>query len=110
MGERIVRNGEVVGSIPTMSTIEINHLSNFRAVYDQRKSTLIGPYWTVNWTVTRRSLRLRTPKVARELGAVPSAPPGRRSPSWSKCESVASDLAPISGRHPPEPTRSHERF
>jgi hypothetical protein len=37
LGERIVRNDEVVGSIPTSSTNLLNHLQSFSAVRHGRK-------------------------------------------------------------------------
>ena len=43
LGERIVRNDEVVGSIPTSSTNLLKYLPTFSAVFDQRKTRFIGP-------------------------------------------------------------------
>ena len=43
LGERIVRNDEVVGSIPTSSTNLLNHLPTFAAAFDHEKNRFIGP-------------------------------------------------------------------
>jgi len=43
MEELIIRNDEVVGSIPTSSTNLFNHLPSFATVFDHRKSRFIGP-------------------------------------------------------------------
>ena len=43
LGERIVRNDEVVGSIPTSSTNPFNNLPPFVSTV---KPSLIGPFWT----------------------------------------------------------------
>ena len=43
MEDSFVRNDEVVGSIPTSSTNLFNHLPSFAAVFEHRKSRLIGP-------------------------------------------------------------------
>src|ERR1700733_2388473 len=47
LGERIVRNDEVVGSIPTSSTNLLNHLPSFFAVCVHRKITGCGTFWNV---------------------------------------------------------------
>ncbi len=44
LGERIVRNDEVVGSIPTSSTNLLNGLATIAAISVTFKN---GPYWTV---------------------------------------------------------------
>src|SRR2546428_2849620 len=43
LGERIVRNDEVVGSSPTSSTNLLKYLPTLFAVFDHRKASFIGP-------------------------------------------------------------------
>ena len=43
MGERIVRNDEVVGSIPTSSTKCLNNLPSFSAAFGHQIPRFIGP-------------------------------------------------------------------
>ena len=64
----IVRNDEVVGSIPTSSTNLLNYLPTFFAVFDHGKTCFIGPFWTVNWTVDFLHPPEQTPLVVLVLG------------------------------------------
>ncbi len=63
LGERIVRNDEVVGSIPTSSTKSLNQLPTFEVTFHYLKPSLIGPFWSVNWTVL-----LRFPRTLKNPG------------------------------------------
>src|ERR1700680_4994486 len=130
LGERIVRNDEVVGSIPTSSTNLLNCLPTFSAVSIIRTTRLIAPFCTVNCTVILRRLfqapknrdpdpsaaapadsrRRRTLRAAATLAAVTSARSERRYPLWWKCGSAAFGLAPTSGRLRSGLTRSRARF
>jgi hypothetical protein len=49
LGERIVRNDEVVGSIPTSSTILLNHLAPSRCPSRSRKRLDFERNWNVLW-------------------------------------------------------------
>ena len=42
--DRIVRNDEVVGSIPTSSTNLSNYLPTFADAFDHRETRFIGPW------------------------------------------------------------------
>ena len=43
LGERVVRNDEAVGSIPTSSTKSLNNLPTYTAAFGHRISSFIGP-------------------------------------------------------------------
>jgi hypothetical protein len=43
LGERVVRNDEAVGSIPTSSTKSLNNLPTYTADFGHRISNFIGP-------------------------------------------------------------------
>ena len=73
LGERIVRNDEVVGSSPTSSTNLLNHLQSCLPFFRHRNDQTIGPYWTVK----------QTQKVARPHVAVRRERSEHRSPLWS---------------------------
>src|ERR1700733_7935754 len=48
LSECIIRNDEVVGSIPTSSTNLLNHLPSFSAICAHQKITGCGTFWSVN--------------------------------------------------------------
>jgi hypothetical protein len=53
LGERIVRNDEVVGSIPTSSTISFNYLAPSFSSQHPRKQWNSERNWNVFWNLTR---------------------------------------------------------
>jgi hypothetical protein len=102
LADPIVRNDEVVGSIPTSSTNLLNHLATIAAIsLSIEKAT----YWAV---MDRESLA--NSESCSSARVAPKVRSARKSPSWSKCVSGASGLTPISGRLPLEPTMSHARY
>ena len=113
LGDDIVRNDEVVGSIPTSSTNPFNHLPSFYAFSEHRKLSIIGPFWTVienakNHVPKPRPFGFRLRQMRKAVAQLAAETLGRferRYPSWSKCASVAFDLAPISGPLQPVPSR-----
>jgi hypothetical protein len=98
LGERIVRNDEVVGSIPTSSTKSFNDLRTLAGEFDPENSFLLdrnGPF--VNTLVfVRNSLKLRSRFCRRLLihllgdrilravifGVVEAGHTNRRSAPW----------------------------
>src|SRR5678816_2345756 len=106
LGERIVRNDEVVGSIPTSSTKCFQFVSSRSPHFQHSKnSEFIGTTMGQDFQqiVSRTGITFLARAVVTPARFV------RRYPSWSRFLNAASAPAPTSGRLPLEPAKLRAR-